>query len=45
MTSQDVSLRSQLEHRKEYNQNDYASDDNDSLIDLDNDLLLTDDDF
>lgn len=49
MTSQDVSLQSQMEYRKRYNKSVYESDDDESMMDVDmgtdENSLLTDDDF
>ena len=49
MTSQDVSLQSQMDYRKQYGKNAYESDDDESLMDVDSgtdeNLLLTDDDY
>ncbi|KAI6184794.1 hypothetical protein M3Y97_00634500 [Aphelenchoides bicaudatus] len=48
MTSHDVSLQSQLEHRKEFGRSAYETEDDESILDIDSgtedSLLLTDDD-
>lgn len=48
MTSQDVSLQSQLDYQREYSKANYTDDDEEELMEVDSgteEYLLTDDDF